>query len=329
VKTWLTHGKQSLFLAPMEGVTDGPMRLLLTEICPFTHAVTEFMRISQEVPPKHSFIKHALELEINGATPSGTPVMFQLLGGNAERLALSAARAVQVGAVGVDLNFGCPAPTVNRHDGGATLLKFPERIFEIVSAVRAAVPPTHPVSVKMRLGWDTIDAVYRNAEEAERAGASWITIHGRTKVAGYTPPAYWKPIGEVKKSLKIPVVANGEIWTIDDFKRCRDETQCEHFMLGRGVLANPFLAWQVAQAMDLVAHSPGAFPTHELWRNYLERKIQLCTPYSTNPHYAISRIKQWLRYVNSKKPFEAFDQIKRSQNLEELRSIWNKVEWMT
>lgn len=325
---WLNNNKPALFLAPMEGVTDGPMRTLLTEICPFTHAVTEFLRISQQVPPLKTFHAHAQELKSDSRTPNGIPVMFQLLGGNPERLAAAAALAIKAGAGGIDLNFGCPAPTVNRHDGGATLLLYPERIFNIVSAVRANVPKNFPVSVKMRLGWDTIDAIHRNAEEAARAGASWITIHARTKVAGYTPPVYWKPIGEVRKALEIPVVANGDIWTIEDFLRCREETGSIHFMLGRGALANPYLVWQVAKELQLIQEVPGAFPSAELWRSYLERKISLCTPYSEKPSYALSRIKQWLKFVHQRRPFPAFEQIKRAQDLDSLQSVWQNPQWI-
>src|SRR6185436_17754692 len=144
-------------------------------------------------------------------------------------------------ATAIDLNFGCPARTVNRHDGGATLLKHPHRIREIVRAVREALPAHVPVSAKMRLGWDSIEPIRENAAMAAEGGASWITIHGRTRVAGYAPPIFWEPIGRIRESLGIPVVANGDTWTLDDFRRCRDATGCIHFMLGRGALANPDL----------------------------------------------------------------------------------------
>src|SRR5207248_8564004 len=98
------------------------------------------------------------------------------------------------------LNFGCPAKTVNRHDGGATLLKYPQRIRDIVRAVRAAVPGHVPVSAKMRLGWDSIDPIEENAAMAAEGGASWLTIHGRTRLAGYAPPIFWRPIGRVRES---------------------------------------------------------------------------------------------------------------------------------
>ena len=91
-----------------------------------------------------------------------------------------------------------------------------------------------------------MDAILENADMAAEGGADWLTIHGRTRVQGYAPPAYWNPIGAVRARLTIPVVANGDLWTTEDFRRCREETGCTHFMLGRGALANPLLSHQIA-----------------------------------------------------------------------------------
>ena len=121
----------ALILAPMDGITDAPMRALQGEIGAFTYAVSEFLRVSSEVPPRRVFLRHVPELTYGARTPTGLPVQVQLLGGDAGRMAASAVVACEAGATGIDINFGCPAPTVNRHDGGATLLKHPERIREI------------------------------------------------------------------------------------------------------------------------------------------------------------------------------------------------------
>ncbi len=141
----LSATKPALILAPMEGVTDAPMRAVQGELGAFTHAVSEFLRISQVVPPRSLFYRHIPELRNGAMTPNGLPVQVQLLGGDAGRMAASAAVAVEAGATAIDINFGCPARTVNRHDGGATLLQFPGRIREIVRSVRAAVPSEVPV----------------------------------------------------------------------------------------------------------------------------------------------------------------------------------------
>jgi tRNA-dihydrouridine synthase C len=314
---FVTKGAPAIILAPMEGVTDAPMRAMLTERGGLSFCVTEFLRVNREIPPARTYREHIPELRHGWRTPSGTAVQVQLLGGDPERLARAALLAVELGAPAVDLNFGCPAPTVNRHDGGATLLKFPDRIEKIVAAVRAAVPREIPVSAKLRLGWDDMNQIHENAERAARGGASWITIHGRTKVQGYIPPAYWGPIGEVARRLPIPVVANGEIWTREDFLRCRDETGCEHFMIGRSAMADPELAWVLSRELGLSAPEPqGLGLSRAEWLPLLTRFAELSAPFGQDRKgYALARAKQWMRMVNFKRKVEWFDDFKRLTTL--------------
>lgn len=337
----IRNGAPSVALAPMEGVTDAPMRALMSELGGFDYVVSEFLRVSQDVPPARVFLDHVPELKDSEpaqpfcVTPSGVPIQIQLLGGDAGKLAETAASACRLGSPGVDLNFGCPAPTVNRHDGGATLLKHPQRIRSIVEAVRRAVPPELPVSAKLRLGWDSLDPIHENAEMAAQGGASWITIHGRTRMQGYAPPAYWAPIGEVKKRLTIPVVANGEIWNLDDFKRCREETACEHYMLGRGALADPYLSIAIRKELGLeplrsVPHLTG-FPetsakpaelslslSPDAWVPLLKRFAELSLPHTDHTGYIVPRIKQWARYVHLGRGAPWYESLKRLQTLEEV-----------
>ncbi len=312
----------ALVLAPMEGITDAPMRALQGESGAFTYAVSEFLRISQEIPPRRVFLRHVPELEYGSRTPSGMPVHVQLLGGDPERMALAAERACQAGAIAIDLNFGCPARTVNRHDGGATLLKSPQRIRTIVSAVRASVPTSVPVSAKLRLGWDDMKAIHSNAESAAEGGASWITIHGRTKEQGYRPPAYWGPIGEVRRRIGIPVVANGDIWTIEDFLRCRDETGCQHFMIGRGALADPWLPLRIAHELGILTDfQPQPMASLEAWMPWLRRFRYWSEHFPTrSPEYLLPRVKQWLRLAHSRGTITWFDRIKHYGSVADLCS---------
>jgi tRNA-dihydrouridine synthase C len=304
----------------MEGVTDAAMRALLSELGGFKFCVAEFLRVSQTVPGQRVFRRHVPELSQGGRTPAGLPVQVQLLGGNPDLLAQAALACIRAGARAVDLNFGCPARTVNRHEGGATLLQYPDRIREIVAAVRAAVPKHLPVSAKLRLGWDNIRAIHGNAERAAEGGADWITVHARTKSQGYRPPAYWKPLGEVRARLPIPVVANGEIWTIDDLRRCRDETGCQHFMLGRGALADPTLGRKAARELGIPgAGLPQSFarPPAE-WPSLISRYVELCGTRGLPPAYRLARVKQWLRMTNHDGKPAWFDALTRCQDLGEL-----------
>jgi tRNA-dihydrouridine synthase C len=313
-------GAPALMLAPMDGVTDAAMRAVMGELGAFTFAVSEFLRVSQEVPPKRLFLRHLPELCHGGRTPSGLPVQVQLLGGDADRMAQAAVVACQAGAVAIDINFGCPAPTVNRHDGGATLLKYPHRIREVVRAMRAAVPPEIPVSAKLRLGWDSIDDIHRNAEMAAEGGASWLTIHARTRVAGYAPPVYWKPIGIVRERLGAPVVANGDIFTLEDFRRCREETGCIHFMLGRGALANPALPAQIAHELGMTP--PLSNEEADLRCQLLasmRRLIYYLEFYGeASPGRTLARLKQWLKFAALHGGYTGFDAVKRAGTVEEL-----------
>ena len=309
----------AVILAPMEGVTDAPMRAVQGAAGAFTFAVTEFLRVSQQVPPRHVYHDHMPELRTGGRTLTGLPVQLQLLGGDAGRMAEAAARGHELGAAAIDINFGCPAPTVNRHDGGAALLRHPKRIREIVAAIRAAVPDAVPVSAKLRLGWDGIDAIYENAAMAAEGGASWLTIHGRTRVAGYAPPVFWAPIGRVRERLGLPVVANGDIWTLDGFRRCREETGCVHFMLGRGALADPRLAHQVAAELG-IAPAPDAELGPFDWSPPLRALVEWTARFhdDARPHKTLCRLKQWLKTAATVGTFARFDAVKRAASVEDL-----------
>lgn len=293
-----------LFLAPMEGVTDFVMRDLLTSLGGIDYCVTEFLRVTERLHPESVFYKNCPELKNLSRTRSGTPVYLQLLGGKAEPLAENAARAAELGALGIDLNFGCPAKTVNRHDGGATLLKSCHRIHDIVSTVRKHVPSEIPVSAKIRLGFDSPEACVENALAIESAGASWLTVHCRTKTDGYRPPAYWEWIPKIKEKTKIDIIANGEIWNVDDFNRCQHITNCNQFMIGRAALRNPSLFNQIKQ--------------HQLASADLKKTLKLipiffdgCTNF-INEHYATSRTKQWLSQLRLSHPEikSIFDEVK-------------------
>jgi tRNA-dihydrouridine synthase C len=311
----------------MEGITDAPMRTLLTERGGFSFCVSEFLRINYELLPPHVFQRHVPELQNSCRTPSGTHVQVQLLGGHEEMMAYNAQRACELGAGAIDINFGCPSPLVNQHDGGASLLRYPQRIRSIVAAVRKVVPSEIPVSAKLRLGWDAMEDIYVNAEQACLGGASWLTIHGRTKAQGYKPPAYWPYIGEVRRRFQIPVVANGEIWNREDFLRCQEETGCQHFMIGRGALANPSLVHEMATELGIHTESYEMFAQRaQDWEMILMRFAEIVEPMVSNPHYTLCRIKQWLKLASLKNSLPWFDEAKRSKTVEELLSVIRRIK---
>lgn len=314
----------ALILAPMEGVTDPPMRALQGASGAFSFAVTEFLRVAHVVPPKHVYLRHVPELNARCRTPTGLPVEVQLLGGDPNLMAAAAVAACEYGATAIDINFGCPARAVNRHDGGATLLKHPARLRAIVAAVRAALPASIPVSAKLRLGWDCTSAIHENAAMAVEGGATWLTIHARTRTQGYAPPVNWALVGRVRERLAIPVVANGDIWRLGDFRRCRDETGCRHFMLGRGALADPRLAPRVAAELGL---GDGPAIVVIPWSKQLERLVtwtQCVGGHGLDK--TVHRMKQWLSLAAKFGDFAHFDAVKRARSAEELLELLQAAE---
>ncbi|MCY7295199.1 tRNA dihydrouridine(16) synthase DusC [Alteromonas sp. a30] len=277
-----------LYLAPMEGVVDHLMRDMLTQIGGFDLCVTEFVRVVDQLLPMRVFHRICPELKTNGFTASGTPVRVQLLGQDPQWLAENAARAIELGSHGVDLNFGCPAKTVNKSKGGAVLLKETDTLYNIVKAVREAVPDAHPVTSKMRLGFSDKSLAIENAQALAEAGSAHLVIHARTKEEGYKPPAYWDWIAKIKQHVTVPIIANGEIWDKEDALRCQQESQCTDLMLGRGALAMPNLA-QVVKGQQ----------TKMPWQEVIDLLVKYSgyELYGSKGKYYPNRIKQWLRYI--------------------------------
>ena len=296
-------------LAPMEGVVDHTMRDMLTRIGGIDRCVTEFVRVTTQRLPSRVFYRLCPELKTGGKTPSGTPVYVQLLGGNPEPMAMNAQRAAQLGAPGIDINFGCPAKTVNKNDGGSILLREPQRLFNIVSAVRAAVPTPTPVTAKIRLGFDDHSLLNDITDAILEAGVSELTIHARTKVDGYKPPAFWHHIYAIQAKANIPVIANGEIWTPEDYKQCIKESGCSDIMLGRGLLTRPDLALQIRAA------AAGQSQADMCWSEVLNclARFSKITEELYEAKYVGNRVKQWLGYLRNANPRaqQLFEQVKR------------------
>ncbi|MDO8250305.1 MAG: tRNA-dihydrouridine synthase [Rhodoferax sp.] len=240
----------TILLAPMEGLLDFVLRDILTRVGGVDRCVSEFIRVTNTLLPDRVFIRVVPELLNGGRTFAGVPVRAQLLGSDPVCLAENAACLAALGPDGIDLNFGCPAKVVNRHGGGAALLDEPELLSAIVSAVRRAVPNHMPVSAKMRLGFNDDSRAVECALAIEGGGANELVVHARTKADAYRPPAYWERIADIRAAVQIPVVANGEIWTVQDALRCREVSGCDRLMLGRGMVTDPGLALAIRAAID-------------------------------------------------------------------------------
>jgi tRNA-dihydrouridine synthase C len=297
-----------IYLAPMEGVVDHHLRRLYAGLGGIDLCVTEFIRVTHTRLPDKVFQRYCPEL----ASPLPIPVRIQLLGSDPTMLALNARKAARLGAAGIDLNFGCPAKTVNKNRGGACLLNEPELLFDIARQVREAVPAVTPVTAKIRLGYESRSRYVENAQALAEGGIAELVVHGRSKADGYRPPAYWHCIGEIRERLAIPVIANGDIWTPEDYWRCRDESGCEHVMLGRGLLSRPDLA------LAIKAEQAGEDHQSLTWAQISELLLQFQreTTLSYPIQFCGNRLKQWLMYLQRSYPQaqQLFEAVKKTRD---------------
>lgn len=286
-----------LLLAPMEGLADDVLRTVLTHVGGYDQAVTEFVRVSGSLLPTRAFFRISPELQHGGRTAAGTPVAVQLLGSDPDCMAGNAARLAALAPPAIDLNFGCPAPCVNRHRGGAALLGEPALLHRIVGAVRAAVPAAIPVSAKMRLGIADTALAIDCAQALADGGAASLVVHARTRDQGYKPPAHWAWVAAIRDAVRVPVIANGEVWTVEDWQRCRAVSGCDDVMLGRGAVSDPYLALRIRGAAAPV-------PTAAEWQALLPSLVAFWAgvQQKVEPRHAPGRLKLWLGYLRRSWP---------------------------
>lgn len=284
-----------IILAPMEGLVDAPIRETLTSVGGIDRCVTEFIRVTHGMLPPRIFYKYAPELDHQCQTRAGVPVAVQLLGSDPQQMGLHGALAAELGANQVDINFGCPAKTVNKHKGGCVLMREPELMHGITAAVRRAVPAHIPVTAKMRLGYDDRSMGVACAQALEAAGAEEVVVHARSKVDGYKPPAYWEEVARVREAINAHVIANGEIWTVADYWRCREVSGCADVMIGRGLIARPDLARQIR------ASQQGQSVPDLTWPEVVVLIEDYAAALQTRleDRYVTGRIKQWMNYLRT------------------------------
>ena len=309
-----------LILAPMQGLVDDVMRDLLTRIGGFDECVSEFVRITHTVHSRATWLKYVPEIAHANRTPAGTPCTVQLLGSDAENMAVNALEAVRFGADKIDLNFGCPAPTVNKHKGGAVLLKEPDLIYHIVHTLRQRLPQHIPLTAKMRLGYEDKSLALECASAIENGGACALTVHARTKVEGYEPPAHWEWVRKIRDAVNIPVTANGDVFSLQDYLDIKSVSGCDSVMLGRGAVIRPDLARQIKQYENGETVKDTDFAEVSSW---IVQFFDLCLAKEANNKYPVARLKQWLGMM--KKEFEQaqvlFDRIRAVKEADEVKQI--------
>lgn len=250
------NGCPFLLVAPMEGVGDRCFRKAMASIGGFDEAVTDFIRV-----PANAHIKSLARVyEADETHP--IPLAAQIMGSDPVLLAEMAQELESKGAPRIDLNCGCPSNQVTGRGAGSSLLKDPDFLHENAKAIVKAVKI--PVTVKMRSGYEDISLFRENLLAAQESGISFLTLHPRTKVDGYGPPAKWELIAEAKSLLRIPLVGNGDILNVADATRMLKETGCDALMIGRGSVINPFIFHQIRAHFAKVDYHP----TWESLSNY-------------------------------------------------------------
>ncbi len=250
--------KNNVCLAPMAGVCNSAFRRIVKEMgCGLLYA--------EMVSDKALVYDNDKTKEMLYMTESERPITQQIFGSDKESF-VKAAKIIEeeMHPDIIDINMGCPVPKVAvKSQAGSALLKSPDKIYDIVSAVKAAV--NVPVTVKIRSGWDnnSINAV-EVARVCEKAGADAIAIHPRTRSQGYAGKADWNIIKEVKENVSIPVIGNGDVLSVEDAKRMFDETGCDAVMIGRGTLGNPYLIKQIVTYLDKGIIIPDQTPVEKL-----------------------------------------------------------------
>lgn len=262
--------KNRVVLAPMAGVCNSAFRLTVKEF-------GAGLVCAEMVSDKAILYNNARTMGMLYIDEREKPLSLQIFGGKKETL-VEAARFVDKNTTAdiIDINMGCPVPKITKCDAGAKWLLDPNKIYDMVSAVVDVVEK--PVTVKMRMGWDE-DHIYavENAQAVERAGGKAIALHGRTRVQMYEGTANWDIIKEVKQSVSIPVIGNGDVNTPQDAKRMLDETGVDGVMIGRAALGNPWMIYRTVKYLETgeLMGEPGVREKMEVCKLHLDRLIAL------------------------------------------------------
>jgi tRNA-dihydrouridine synthase C len=275
----------------MEGLGDRAFRRTAATIGGFDWACTEFIRVSLN-PHIPSLAK---EYSPDDTVP--IPQAAQLMGSDPTMMGLMAKAIEERGAPRIDLNCGCPSNTVTGKGAGSGLLKSPELLNAVVGSMVRSV--SVPVTAKLRSGFTDISLFKENLLAAQEAGISFLTLHPRTKEDGYGPPARWDLIAEAKELLKIPVIGNGDILTVQDALRMLEQTRCDGLMIGRGAVSNPWIFQEIkSHFLGEVYQKPeGAL------RSYFDTFLKECA--EMPPRTKLNKLKQLINFMartNPRKP---------------------------
>lgn len=271
--------KNNVILAPMAGICDSAERRIAKEF-------GAGLVVCEMVSDKAIYYNSKKTIDMLYMREEERPISQQIFGSDVDSFVYAAKYIEEhMHPDIIDINMGCPVPKVAiKSQAGSALLKNPDKVYEIVKKVVEAVKV--PVTVKIRSGWDSnsINAV-EIAKIVEKAGASAITVHPRTRAQGYTGLSDWSIIKAVKESVKIPVIGNGDIKTCYDAKRMILETNCDAVMIGRGAIGNP---WLIRQCLEYLSGNLVTYPTKDEILDLLLKHLEYSLEYKTEKNAILS-----------------------------------------
>lgn len=271
--------------APMEGISHPDMRDLIAERGGLGIVCTEFVRVSRSELSADRLRREVRKTE-------GLPLSVQVMGNDAAKMAEAAEVIAEAGTDVVDINLGCPMPRIVRKGVGAAMLKDPELLHRVVSAMRERTRGTL-LSAKIRAGFDDSENVVAIARVVEAAGVDYLVVHPRRRCDFYEGVADWRIVRLLRESLRIPVVGNGDVWYAADALRMERETGCDAVMIGRPALRNP---WIFAQIAALRSGESPMRPNGADVVGHLETVRRRCER-AYSPGAVTGRLKELLRYV--------------------------------
>lgn len=306
--------KNNIFLAPMAGITDGAFR----KICKEQNAGLVY---SEMVSAKGIYYDDNGTKDLLKVDEIERPIAIQIFGSDPKIMGESASEVSKIADI-IDINMGCPAPKVVKNMDGSYLMKNPELIYEIVSEV--CKNSKVPVTVKIRKGWDKdhVNAV-EVAKLIEKAGASAITIHGRTRDEFYSGTADWDIIKEIKQAVSIPVIGNGDITSAQKAKEMFEYTKCDAIMIGRGALGNPWIFNDIINYLK--DGSENAKPTIDEIKEMMIKHLDLLVE-QKGEYTAIREMRKHIGWYIKGIPNAASirNEINQIENLEELKNKINQ-----